>query len=93
MISENNSGKKGNTILIGDFGSQVVQLIANRCRKAGAYSEIVPAKLLLEKAREIKPVGIIISGGPASVYEKDAPTIDREIFNLGIPILAICYGH
>jgi len=93
MTPENNNGKKGNTILIGDFGSQVVQLIANRCRKAGAYSEIIPAESLLEKAREIKPVGIIISGGPASVYEKDAPTISKEIFDLGIPILAICYGH
>jgi len=93
MISENNNGKKGNTILIGDFGSQVVQLIANRCRKASAYSEIVPANQLMEKVRELKPAGIIISGGPASVYEKGAPTIDRDIFNLGIPILAICYGH
>ena len=93
MISENNNGKTDNTILIGDFGSQVVQLIANRCRKAGAYSQIVPANLLLEKAREIKPAGIIISGGPASVYEKGAPTVDRAIFDLGIPILAICYGH
>ncbi len=93
MITENNIGKNDNTILIGDFGSQVVQLIANRCRKAGAYSEIIPAKLLLEKAREIKPAGIIISGGPASVYEKGAPTVEKDIFNLGIPILAICYGH
>lgn len=93
MSIENNNGKKGNTILIGDFGSQVVQLIANRCRKAGAYSEIVPAKLLLEKAREIKPAGIIISGGPASVYETGAPTVDKAIFDLGVPTLAICYGH
>jgi len=77
-------------ILIFDLGSQYTQLIARRVREQRVYSEIVPFST---KAKDIKGVkGIILSGGPASVYEHDAPTIDKEIFSLGVPVLGICYG-
>ena len=79
-------------ILILDFGSQYTQLIARRLREEGIYSEIVPYFDGLKVAKEKKPKGIIFSGGPASVYEKDAYRVDKEIYNLNIPILGICYG-
>ena len=79
-------------ILILDFGSQYTQLIARRLREEGVYSEIVPYFDGLKAAKEKKPKGIIFSGGPASVYEKDAYRVDKEIYNLGLPILGICYG-
>ena len=79
-------------ILIIDFGAQYSQLIASRVREAKAYSEIVPYTYTIEQIRERSPEGIILSGGPASVYAENAPKIDREIFNLGIPVLGICYG-
>jgi len=79
-------------ILILDFGSQYTQLIARRLREEGIYSEIVPYFDGLKAAKEKKPKGIIFSGGPASVYEKDAYRVDTEIYELGLPILGICYG-
>ena len=79
-------------ILILDFGSQVTQLIARRVREQRVYSEIHPYNMTLEKVREFAPRGIILSGGPASVYDKDAPLSDPGIFSLGIPVLGICYG-
>jgi GMP synthase (glutamine-hydrolysing) len=79
-------------ILIIDFGAQYSQLIARRVREAKVYSEIVPYTYTIEQIRERSPEGIILSGGPASVYAENAPKIDREIFNLGIPVLGICYG-
>jgi GMP synthase (glutamine-hydrolysing) A subunit len=79
-------------ILILDFGSQYTQLIARRLREEGIYSEIVPYFDGLKIAQEKKPKGIIFSGGPASVYDKDAYRVDKEIYNLGLPILGICYG-
>jgi len=79
-------------ILILDFGSQYTQLIARRVREQGAYSEIKPFNFPLEKIKALSPKGIILSGGPASVYQSDAPLIDRKIFDLNIPILGICYG-
>ncbi len=81
-----------NSILILDFGSQYNQLIARRVRELGVYAEVVPYFEPLEEIKRRKPKGIILSGGPASVYSKDAPTISKEIFELGIPILGICYG-
>lgn len=79
-------------ILILDFGSQYTQLIARKVRECGVYAEIYPFSLPVAEIRELQPKGIILSGGPASVYEPDAPLPDAEIFSLGIPILGICYG-
>ncbi len=75
-----------------DFGSQYTQLIARRVRELGVFSEIHSFNYSIDKIKQVSPVGIILSGGPSSVYEKDAPKPDPEIFNLGIPILGICYG-
>lgn len=79
-------------IIILDFGSQYSQLIARRVREAKVYSEILPYSTPLEKILKYNPRGIILSGGPRSVYEKEAPSISTEIFQIGIPILGICYG-
>jgi len=79
-------------ILVLDFGSQYTQLIARRVREAKVYSEIHPYNMPLKEIISFNPKGIILSGGPASVYEKDAPIPEKDIFSLGIPILGICYG-
>ena len=79
-------------ILILDFGSQYTQLIARRVRECRIYSEIHPYDISSEKVRSLAPKGIILSGGPASVYGKNAPLSDPGIFRVGIPILGICYG-
>ena len=79
-------------ILVLDFGSQTTQLIARRIRELGVYSEIKPCFASLEEVKAFEPTGIVLSGGPASVYDKDAPSVSPEIFELGIPILGICYG-
>ncbi len=79
-------------ILIIDFGSQYNQLIARRVREHQVYCQIEPPDITLGKIRALRPEGIILSGGPASIYEKGAPRIDREVFTLGIPVLGICYG-
>jgi GMP synthase (glutamine-hydrolysing) len=79
-------------ILILDFGSQYTQVIARRIRELQVYSEIVPFNISAPQVVDLAPKGIILSGGPASVYEKGAPQIDPKIFTLGIPVLGICYG-
>lgn len=79
-------------ILVLDFGSQYTQLIARRVRENSVYSEIFPYNAPFEKILDFKPKGIILSGGPSSVYSKGSPIPDIKIFNLGIPILGICYG-
>ncbi|MBI5599367.1 MAG: glutamine-hydrolyzing GMP synthase [Deltaproteobacteria bacterium] len=79
-------------ILILDFGSQYTQLIARRVREARVYCEIHPYNAPVSFLRSYSPTGIILSGGPSSVYDKDAPAIDRGIFSLGVPVLGICYG-
>lgn len=79
-------------ILILDFGSQYTQLIGRRIRESHVYSEIVPFHTPLDVLRKRNPRGLILSGGPRSVYDEDAPDCDPEIFNLGIPVLGICYG-
>lgn len=79
-------------ILVLDFGSQYTQLIARRVREAKVYSEIFPFNFSIKKIKEFNPKGIILSGSPASVYDKKAPIVDKEIFNLGVPVLGICYG-
>ncbi len=79
-------------IVILDFGSQYTQLIARRLREVGVYCEIYPYFEDIEKIKSKSPQGIIFSGGPASVYESDAPRVDKKIYDLGLPILGICYG-
>lgn len=80
------------TILILDFGGQYTQLIGRRLREANVYTEIMPFNTPIEVIRSHEPKGIILSGGPASVYERGAPVCDPAVFQLGIPILGICYG-
>ena len=79
-------------ILVLDFGSQYTQLIARRVRENKVYSEIQPFNISLDKIKAFAPKGIILSGGPSSVYDKKAPLPAKEIFSLGIPVLGICYG-
>ncbi|HYM62207.1 MAG TPA: glutamine-hydrolyzing GMP synthase [Thermoanaerobaculia bacterium] len=80
------------TVLVLDFGSQYTQLIARRIRENGVYSEIHPCDLPIERIRALAPCAIILSGGPLSVYAEAAPYCSREVFELGAPILGICYG-
>lgn len=79
-------------VLVVDFGAQYAQLIARRVREANVYSELVPHSMPVEQMLAKDPQAIILSGGPASVYEEGAPHIDPKIFNAGIPVLGICYG-
>ena len=81
------------TVAVFDFGAQYGQLIARRVRDLHVYSEIVPCDISADEVRTMAPAAIILSGGPASVYAPDAPAIDPEVLNLGIPILGFCYGH
>jgi GMP synthase (glutamine-hydrolysing) len=80
-------------VLVVDLGAQYAQLIARRVREAHVLSEIVPRDITVEQIKARNPVGIILSGGPASVYSDDAYEIDAAIFEIGIPLLGICYGH
>jgi GMP synthase (glutamine-hydrolysing) len=80
------------TVLVVDFGAQYARLIARRVREAHVYSEIVPSSISVDEIRARAPKGIIFSGGPKSVYETPAPSIDAGIYELGIPILGLCYG-
>jgi len=81
------------TVLIIDFGSQVTQLIARRIRETGVYSEIVPYNKAEAAIERLKPKAIILSGGPASVTESDTPRAPQKVFELGVPVLGICYGQ
>ncbi len=81
-----------NRILVLDFGSQYTQLIARRIREAHVYSQILPCTAPMATILAYRPQGIVLSGGPSSVYEKKAPSVSKELFDLGIPILGICYG-
>jgi GMP synthase (glutamine-hydrolysing) len=80
------------TILVLDFGSQYTQLIARRLRELSVYSEIIPFNTPIDKLRDMQPVGIILSGGPKSVSDDGAPKCAPEVFDLGTPVLGICYG-
>src|SRR6266513_1124640 len=80
------------TIPILDFGSQYAQLIARRVREKGVYSELVRPDISIADLQKMNPKGLILSGGPSSVYEADAPRCDPKIFDLGVPVLGICYG-
>ena len=79
-------------ILILDFGSQYTQLIARRVRETHVYSQILPCTVPLATITAYRPKGIILSGGPSSVYERKAPQVSRQLFDLGVPVLGICYG-
>ena len=80
------------TVIILDFGGQYKELIARRVRELGVYSEIWPCDTPLEKIRAANPIGVIFTGGPDNVYAPDAPACDRGVFELGVPVLGICYG-
>src|SRR6186713_156611 len=80
------------TILVLDFGSQYTQLIARRLRELSVYSEIWPPDTPADKIRARQPAGIILSGGPKSVFDAGAPKCDADVFALGRPVLGICYG-
>ncbi|MCC7335487.1 MAG: GMP synthase (glutamine-hydrolyzing), partial [Pirellulaceae bacterium] len=90
--SVNSTTLSDERILVLDFGSQYAQLIARRVREQNVYCEIIRHDLAASVIAEKRPVGIILSGGPASVYAEGAPRCDPEIFELGIPVLGICYG-
>lgn len=83
---------KNETVLVLDFGGQYKELIASRVRQLSVYSEIKPGNISAEEVRKIAPIGLILTGGPKSVYAPDAPKCDSGIFSLGIPVLGICYG-
>ncbi len=80
------------TVLVVDFGAQYAQLIARRVRELEVHSEIVPNRITAAEVRDRQPAALILSGGPKSVHVEGAPTLDREIYDLGVPILGICYG-
>src|SRR5438105_2391872 len=80
------------TVLVVDFGAQYAQLIARRVREAHVYSEIVPHTITADELKARNPAGVIFSGGPASVHVDGAPTIDPAVYDLGFPVLGICYG-
>ncbi len=84
--------EKHQTIVVLDFGGQYNQLIARRVRDLGVYTELLPYSTSIEKLKEINPIGIILTGGPNSVFTKDALVADKKVFELGIPMLGICYG-
>jgi GMP synthase (glutamine-hydrolysing) len=83
---------KTEEILVLDFGGQYSQLIARRVRECGVFSELLPHYVGLDEVRRRRPKGVILSGGPASVYEDGAPALRRELLELGVPVLGICYG-
>src|SRR3954464_13653717 len=83
---------RADEVLVLDFGGQYSQLIARRVRECGVFSELLPHTVSLEEIRRREPRGLILSGGPASVYAEGAPKLRRELLDLGIPVLGICYG-
>jgi len=88
------TGQQGpRPVLVVDLGAQYAQLIARRVRECHVYSEIVPHDLPVAELKAKRPAGLILSGGPASVYEPGAPEVDAELFHLGLPVLGICYGQ
>ena len=83
---------KKELVIVIDFGGQYNQLVARRVRECNVYCEIYSYKTDLEKIKEMNPKGIILTGGPNSCYEADSPTYQKELFELGIPVLGLCYG-
>src|SRR5579864_2248956 len=82
----------GEAIVVLDFGSQYTQLIARRIREQNVFSVVLPCTATLEEINRYAPAGIILSGGPSSVYDKDAPPVDERVLSSGVPVLGICYG-
>jgi len=80
------------SIVVLDFGAQYSQLIARRIREQKVFSVVLPCIASVDEIRSYAPVGIVLSGGPSSVYDEDAPTADDRVFALGLPVLGICYG-
>jgi GMP synthase (glutamine-hydrolysing) len=93
FMTQKASEQTAQKVLVFDFGAQYAQLIARRVRDLHVYSEIVPCDISADEVREMAPAALILSGGPASVYAEDAPTVDPAIYELGLPILGFCYGH
>src|SRR5579863_8004444 len=81
-----------NGVVVLDFGGQYTQLIARRIREQQVFSAILPCTASLEEIRAHEPVGLVLSGGPSSVYDSDAPVCNPKILELGVPVLGICYG-
>ena len=81
---------KTDEVLVLDFGGQYSQLIARRVRECGVFSELLPHDVAVEEVKERNPKGLILSGGPASVYAPGAPKLDAELLELGVPVLGIC---
>src|SRR5580704_10735490 len=79
-------------VVVLDFGGQYTQLIARRIREQQVFSSILPCTALIAEIRALEPVGIVLSGGPSSVYDAEAPKCDAGVLNLGVPVLGICYG-
>src|ERR1700760_3041727 len=79
-------------IVVLDFGGQYTQLIARRVREQQVFSAILPCTTSVEDIKKLEPAGLILSGGPSSVYDKDAPKCDPAVLGIGIPVLGICYG-
>ena len=79
-------------VLVFDFGGQYSQLIARRIRECGVFAELLPHDAELGRIRERRPAALVLSGGPASVYSEGAPELRRELLELGVPVLGICYG-
>ena len=83
---------KRETVIVIDFGGQYNQLVARRVRECNVYCEIYSYKTDIETIKKMNPKGIILTGGPNSCYEADSPTYTKELFELGIPVLGLCYG-
>ena len=83
---------KNELVIVIDFGGQYNQLVARRVRECNVYCEIYSYKIGIDKIKEMNPKGIILTGGPNSCYEPDSPTYSKELFELGIPVLGLCYG-
>ena len=79
-------------VVVLDFGGQYTQLIARRIREQQVFSAILPCTASIEEIRRFAPAGLVLSGGPSSVYDKDAPNCDPAILAMGLPVLGICYG-
>ena len=83
---------KNELVIVLDFGGQYNQLVARRVRECNVYCEIYSYRIDIEKIKAMNPKGIILTGGPNSCYEADSPTYTKELFELGIPVLGLCYG-
>ena len=90
--TKNAAAAQDELVLVMDFGSQTAQLITRRVRDQNVFCQLVRHDLTADRIKALNPKGLILSGGPASVYGEGSPKIDPEIFKLGIPILGICYG-